>query len=434
MDYQAAPEDEDANAISDAPGIEYEERQKKVDSQVINRVSSELNRIYGKNGESYQVPINAAHLSAFETFIRYLFDTDDVPYEIYKRNGIERVVTLKMARHMKMLPAYARIGSPSLAFPPDFDLFFSVYRTHEIRLYGFVDWEMEDDFRTKGAIDFIDPKHAHMAVDFVLTVRKEAKKTKLRSRMSDWRSACRRNEDYLRNFLIEMFEEHGRVNAVDVVFLYRKAACENRGEVLARGIELQQRNEEEYQKYLNGTELGEVPDQWVSLQELKNDLKNFFNNARHKTSLFGKDKFIDYFARIEYTRDAGYHVHICFFYKGSEVQRDLWYSHAIGKFWQKITDGRGYYFSCNAKAAEGKYRNVGIGAIEHYDFEKIRHLWTAVSYFVKAATVVRVKHNGKQQMVLHGKRRKHVGAKLGRPRGEGLSGPEYREKLRKIFS
>jgi hypothetical protein len=187
----------------------------------------------------------------------------------------------------------------------------------------------------------------------------------------------------------------------------------------------------EHLAYLDGTD--EISDRVISLDELKEDLKTFFNNARHKPSLFGKDKFIDYFGRIEYSRDVGYHAHICFIYKGSEAQRHIWYSHEIGKYFEKITEGRGYYFSANAKAAEGKYRNVGIGIVEHDDFEKIRHLWTAVSYFVKASQIARVKNTGKEQMVLHGKRRKRHGVKLGRPRDTGFSGPEYRSKLEKIF-
>ncbi|MCY1249827.1 hypothetical protein D9M72_633980 [compost metagenome] len=70
--------------------------------------------------------------------------------------------------------------------------------------------------------------------------------------------------------------------------------------------------------------------------------------------------------------------------------------------------------------------------VEHDDFVKIRHLWTAVSYFVKASQIVRVKNTGKEQMVLHG-RRKSRAEKSGRPRREGLSGPEYRARLEKIF-
>ncbi|BEP57124.1 hypothetical protein GmRootV35_13180 [Variovorax sp. V35] len=392
------------------------------------------NSIYGNNGERYRIPVNAAHLSALESFSKRLFETDDLPYEIYKRRNIEFANTLRMAHDIKMLPTYARIYSPSLSFPPDFDLFFKTYQQHPIRHYSHVDWEAEEfEYRNLSPLNEVGSEHAKIANNFVLTLREAAKKERLKSRMSDWLSGPRRNRNYLRDFMIEMLEEHSRIMVVDVVFLYRKAACKNKSEAFERGREQQQRAEREYQAYMQGADFHETPSRWVSLADVKEDLHHFFNNMRNKRSLFSKEKFIDYFGRIEYSREAGYHVHVCFFYKGSKAQHDIFYSHEIGKYWEKITAGRGYYFSCNAKAAAGGYKNVGIGIVEHDDFDKIKHLWTAVDYFVKASQIVRVKQTGKEQMVLHGKRQKRQGEKPGRPRGAGLSGSEYQAKLREIF-
>ncbi|MWL88597.1 hypothetical protein [Cupriavidus sp. SW-Y-13] len=414
--------------------IEYENDEQGIDKATLRKISIGLNRIYGHNGESYYIPISVAHLSALESFSKRLFETDDLPYRVKRRNGIECYVALRMAYDIKLLPAYARIYSPSLAFPPDFDLFFEVYPQHEISQYGHIEWLPSDDEDRMGEIIHdVEPRYAEMAINFVLKIREAARKKQLAKRMRDWLSGCHRNRRYLRSFMIGILEEHARIMVVDVVFLYRRSACENQTEAIARGIKLRERSEREYLAYLDGTETDEVSDRVISLYELKEDLKTFFNNARHKPSLFGKDKFIDYFGRIEYSRDVGYHAHMCFFYKGSEAQRHIWYSHEIGKYFAKITEGRGYYFSANAKAAEGKYRNVGVGIVEHDDFEKIRHLWTAVSYFVKASQVVRVKNTGKEQMVLHGKRRERRGVKLGRPRETGLTDQEYRSRLERIF-
>ena len=424
------------NRYSDS--IEKDERKKPGHKQFINKVSTVQNSIYGENGERYRIPINAAHLSALESFNERLFKTNDLPFEIYQHKKTECINTLKMAHDINMLPAYARIYSPSLSFPPDFDLFFRTYREHPIRHYSHVDWEAgELEFRNEGFFNEVGPEHAKMANDFVLTLREAAKRGRLRSRMSDWLSGPKRNRKYLRDFMIKLLEQHSRIMVVDLVFLYRKAACKNSKEAVERGLEQQQQAEGEYQSYMRGIDHHERPDgkknRQVDLEELKNDLSHFFNNMRNKRKLFGRDKFIDYFGRIEYSRDAGYHVHICFFYKGSEVQRDIFYSHEIGKYWANITEGRGYYHSCNASAAQGKYKNIGIGMVEHDDFEKIRHLWAAVVYFVKASQVVRVKRTDKEQMVLHGKKKERLGERMGRPRGEGLSGPAYRAKLEKIF-
>lgn len=408
------------------------------DKQSIQQAEKIRNSIYGENGERYLLPFNSSHLIALEAFCKRLFWTSKLPYEIYGAKGRERVKALGMSHDIKMLTAYARIYSPSLSFPPDFDLYFKTYRQHEISRHSHVTWEAEefDSWSEKTHIE-ITPELAKMANDFVETLRETAKKVRLKSLMSDWRSGCKHNKEYLQDFMIRMLEQHSRIMAVDLVFLYRKAACKNSEEAVERGLAQQEQAEREYQSHFQNADYPGRPDnntnRKVGLEELKEDLKHLFNNMRNKRSLFGKDKFIDYFGRIEYSKDAGYHVHICFFYKGSEVQRDIFYSHEIGKYWAKITEGRGYYHSCNARAAQGKYKNVGIGMVEHDDFEKIRHLWTAVVYFVKAAQVVRVKRTDKEQMVLHGKKKDRPGERLGRPRGEGLSGPAYRERLKGIF-
>lgn len=432
MSYRDHPKRQDKNGNGNPDGTKPEASQNYNQNQLISKVSNASNYIHGNNGERYHLPINAANLSALESFCKWIFGTNDFPYKIYRPRDIERVAILKMARHIKMLPAYARIYSPRLSFPPDFDLFFKIYRQHPISQYSHIDWEGEE-FSVKNLINAIEPEHAELANRFVLSLREMAKKERLKSRMSDWLSGCKRNKKYLQNFMTDMLEEHSQIVVVDLVLLYRKTACKDDKEASKRGLEQRQLAEREYQSYMQYVDSQEMPNRWIGLEEVKNDLAHFFNNMRNKRTLFSKDKFIDYFGRIEYSREAGHHVHICFFYKGSKVREDISYSHLIGKYWGKITEGRGYYFSCNMKAAAGAYKNVGIGTVEHDDFEKIRHLWTAVSYFVKASQIVRVKSTGKEQMVLHGKRKKRQGTKLGRPRGEGLSGPEYRAKLEQIF-
>jgi hypothetical protein len=416
-----------------------EDERKINDNQFTRQAENIKNSIYGNNGERYLLPINSAHLIALEYFCKKLFETSELPFKFHCREGGEFVDALKMANDIKLLPAYARIYSPSQAFPPDFDLFFKTYREHEISRFPASIWDADEfDYSRKGIRTDITPEFAKIANDFVRVLREKAKRERLKSRMSDWRSGYRRNKTYLRSFMIELLEENSRIMVVDLVFLYKKAACNNAQEAIERGLEQQEEAERQYQSYMNSTDQDERSDRGmtrkVDLEELKSDLKHFFNNMRKKRSLFSKDKFIDYFGRIEYSKGAGYHVHICFFYKGAQAQRDIFYSHEIGKYWAKITGGRGYYHSCNANAAQGKYKNVGIGMIEHDDFDKIRHLWTAVAYFVKASQVVRVKRTDKEQMVLHGKREKRQGERLGRPRGEGLSGPEYRAKLERIFA
>lgn len=424
----------------DDPIFQYDDRyadmRSEFNSSLVIEVAKKQNTIYGANGEPYQVPVKGADLIGLESFSKCLLYSDEMPYRLKRVQNVEYGCPMPMAVHIKRLPAYGRIKRPSKAYPPDWELFFDLYNEHPISGCTHVDWGVsEDDFLRRHCFEFgLERKYVDIAHDFIALYRERARKTRLKSRMSDWLSGPKRNRSYLAKAFIDIFDEYSRVMVVDLVLLYRKAACDGRDDALRRGYELLNRHAVDHQVYLDEMDGKGMPERFVSLEEVKADWAQFTNNMRHKPTLFHKDIFIDYFGRIEYSEDAGYHVHICFVYKGSAAQRDLWYSHEIGKYWVKITEGRGYYCSCNALAARGRYGDrVGIGVIDHDDFRTIRFLWQAVSYFVKASQIVRMKDTKKAQMFLHGKPRKSAGTKLGRPRKPGLHGPEYRERLARIF-
>lgn len=62
------------------------------------------------------------------------------------------------------------------------------------------------------------------------------------------------------------------------------------------------------------------------------------------------------------TDGKGYHIHFAIFFKGWEVEDDIFKSHQVGQFWvNDITGGMGSYFSCNEKKAEYRiYRGTGL--------------------------------------------------------------------------
>src|SRR5690606_21914892 len=156
-------------------------------------------------------------------FCKRLFSTSKLPYEIRGAKGHERIKASGIALDIKMLPAYARIYSPSLSFPPDFDLFFKTYRQHEISRHSHVAWEdQEYDSWDRNTRFDVTPELAKLANVFVETIRETAKEVRLNSRMSDWHSGRKQIQEYLRDFMIRMLEQHSRIMVVDLAFLYRK--------------------------------------------------------------------------------------------------------------------------------------------------------------------------------------------------------------------
>ncbi|RIV48792.1 inovirus-type Gp2 protein [Burkholderia pseudomallei] len=380
----------------------------------VGKLSTVTNQIRGTDGKTYNIPINAAHLHSLITFMKKVLDGDALPYKVRSRG---RVDVRSMAYDIKMLAAYARLHDPSLSYSPDLEFFFEQYCKHEISQYSHVDW-IGGDFGEDDRRD-VGPRFAEMANEFVLMLREEARRAKLRKRICDWKSRGKNNLDYLVTYLNYLFERFARLMVVDMVFEYRKTACANIEEAIDRREAMQGRADREYEAYMNGVVHHEENPRWVSLAELKEDWHHLKQNMKGKRSIF--KHLVGYVGRIEYSRDAGHHLHICFVFNGAQVQDDVGYSLKIAQYWkEEITEGRGYAFSCNVKAAQGGYRNVGVGLIDHYDSVKRKHLWTAVSYFAKATQLVRIKHSGKQKMFLHGKMKTLTGPKRGRPRTKGI--------------
>ncbi|NYH22887.1 YagK/YfjJ domain-containing protein [Paraburkholderia bryophila] len=377
-------------------------------------LSAVTNQIRGTDGKAYKIPINAAHLHSLITFMKKVLDSDALPYKV-RSSG--RVDVRSVAYDIKRLAAYARLCDPSLSYSPDLEFFFEQYRKHEISQYSHVDW-IGGDFGEDDRRD-VDPRFAEMANDFVLALREEARRVKIRKRISDWKSNGKNNLNYLVTYLNYLFDRFARIMVVDMVFEYHKTACASIEEAIERRDAMQGRSEREHEAFMNGVVHHEEIPRWVSLAELQEDWWHLKQNMKGKRSIF--KHLVGYVGRIEYSRDAGHHFHVCFFFDGSKVQDDVGYSLKIAKYWQEdITKGRGYAFSCNLKAAQGKYKNVGVGLIDHYDTEKRKHLWTAVSYFAKVTQLVRIKHAGKSQMFLHGKMKELTGQKRGRPRTRGV--------------
>ena len=114
--------------------------------------------------------------------------------------------------------------------------------------------------------------------------------------------------------------------------------------------------------------------------------------------------FLGYICAVEQGEDRGYHIHAAYFFNGNEVCRDVYKAQQIGDLWARITQGQGYFDSCNHDKEE-KYgktgqeqvveqRELGIGMIFQNDQEIRPHVHYAMCYLVKDAQQVRLKPMG----------------------------------------
>ncbi len=117
----------------------------------------------------------------------------------------------------------------------------------------------------------------------------------------------------------------------------------------------------------------------VTSRKAKKDLRKFLNNIRHQTVF---NDLLGYIWKTEQGIFGGFHFHTFFFFDGNCAQHDIILSMALGKYWIKVTEGRGAFHSCNAK--KGAYRYLGIGKISHADLSMQSGLLIALKYLAES--------------------------------------------------
>lgn len=112
---------------------------------------------------------------------------------------------------------------------------------------------------------------------------------------------------------------------------------------------------------------------------------------------------LGYICAVEQGDDRGYHIHAAYFFNGNEVCRDIYKAQQIGDLWVRITQGQGYFDSCNhdkeekygkkeqGQDTEEKQRELGIGMIFRNDQQISPHVHYAMRYLVKDAQRMRLK-------------------------------------------
>ncbi len=155
--------------------------------------------------------------------------------------------------------------------------------------------------------------------------------------------------------------------------------------------------------------------QQVTAKEAKNDLAHFLRNRRGNRELFGG--WVGHIWKLEWSPVKGCHFHLILFFRGSERWRDVFIAQQLGIYWEKLTDGRGVYWNCNA--AKGRYKRLGIGMLEYHDVEKIAILKKDVlGYLVKTDQCLKATTLGDGDCFGRGEMPDSGTYKIRRPRAE----------------
>lgn len=179
--------------------------------------------------------------------------------------------------------------------------------------------------------------------DCVSNIRQEAKSRPFQSKLKSYQRSGNKNYKELTEYVDALFGRYSRLLVLRVDLGYRK----------------------EFSK--------------TTQTEAKKDREHLLQNVR-SNKLF--DDMVGYIWKLEHGPDKGFHYHMMFFFDGSKVREDGTLAKRIGQYWLNVvTNGRGVYYNCNAD--KSRYKNCGIGMVDHSDNVMRDGLVKAVLYLTK---------------------------------------------------
>lgn len=369
-------------------------------------LDQELNSAVSEYGKVTLLGQRTESLWRLVQFMELVLKTKDLAFEITGRRtwrcSARKISNL--ADFYRGFHSFFDLYCEDVEYSPDVALFFRRLAIHPVR---------DCCFDRPGLSYGDDQLDADIFNNFIECLRKDAKLEGTRKKMADWSRNPNKNLARLRSYLSALFERYSRLVVVRVDCLYREASLADETAVEAAHVALVREADVPAMDFLHGIQMA-APVETVARVDVgaaKADMEQFLRQMRSNTVF---DEMVGYIWKLEWSRWGGYHYHCVFFFDGSEVQSDYMLAKGVGEHWVAVTEGRGFAHNCNQDPR--KYRNWGIGRVDHHDDEKRQLLEQAISYLAKRDQYVRMKPTGKHRVFQTGVIKKKSPA--GRPRSK----------------
>ena len=241
-------------------------------------------------------------------------------------------------------------------------------------------------------------------IDFLFTLKEGLLSDTFKKEIVQQRKYASEYKKEVRNYINGLFEYRSRLLVIRIDLSYRKGLFR---EVTTNILNKPLSKKEHKLEALKAWSL-----------EVKEHRKKLLKYLKKQYS----KGFLGYMWKLEYTEIKSFHYHMMFFLDGSEHREDITIAQDIGNLWvNQITQGDGLYWNCNAN--KDKYRNLGIGMINHNDEALRNNVLETALYLVKRDYLIRsVMFNAKNRAF--GKGQIPEKSKSGRPRKDGFKGFE----------
>ncbi len=321
---------------------------------------------------SYEEENQQYLLFAIEKFVVKVIKSKTVAFEVTRiENKSPSLKDLPLSIHYGYLFAFIQQYSPGFSFSEYVTLFFD--SCLELRL---------SDILPHVGPRFDYPDHdgklgGELFNDLILLIRQKASTKTFQKKLYNRKYNSKRNYESAERYIAALFDAYPKLLVLRMDFSFLK---EHRASI----------THDMASKYID----------------------TFLNNKR-SNSLFAP--WVGYIIKREQAVHDGLHFHLIIFYEGEVAQRDIYLAEKINDYWKsQITDGKGWAFNCNRR--KHKYKNCGIGMINHSDLDKRENLLLAVNYLTKKEQYLRIKASNKSKVFRMGQPPKKKKSKAGRPR------------------
>jgi len=370
-------------------------------------VDQELNSAVSEDGKVRLLGRRTESLWRLVQFMELVLKTKDLAFEVTGRDSCRCSIKKisKLADFYQGFHSFYDLYCEDVEYSPDVALFFRRLAIHPVR---------DCCFNRPGLSYGGDLIDADIFNNFIECLRGDAKVDGTRKKMADWARNPNKNLARVRSYLNALFERYSRLLVVRVDFLYRETILKDDQAVEDAHVALMRESDSATTDFLHGMKLDAPaePLARVDVGVAKADMEKFLRQMRSNTVF---DETVGYIWKMEWSRWGGYHFHCAFFFDGSEVQSDYLLAKGVGEHWEAVTEGRGFSHNCNQDPR--KYRNWGIGRVDHYDHQKREMLGKAISYLAKRDQYVRMKPTGKHRSFQTGVIKKKI-SRAGRPRSK----------------
>lgn len=118
---------------------------------------------------------------------------------------------------------------------------------------------------------------------------------------------------------------------------------------------------------------------WLGIEQVFEDM-NRLARARRSHPIF--EHLVGSIVRVEQGQDQGFHLHVAFFFNGSEVFRQFRIAERIGELWNEITQNRGYWHD-SSRDFTGDDDLRGTGMFRRSDSKGRKAVASLMTYLVK---------------------------------------------------